>query len=74
MYVVAAAVGAGGGWLGLAVAYRASIDHDLRLAPGATIVLATTVLFAAVLGGRGLVRLAAQASRRRAAAAGVAAG
>lgn len=74
MYVVAATVGALGGWLGLAVTYRASIDHDLRLAPGATIVLTTTVLFAVVLAGRALVRAASDASRRRAAAAGVAAG
>ena len=58
MYVTSAAVGAAGGWLGLAVSYRGSVDHDLRLAPGATIVLATTVLFVAVLIGRALARAA----------------
>jgi manganese/iron transport system permease protein len=55
-YLVAAGIGALGGWLGLAVAYRASIDHDLRLAPGATVVLTITVLFGTVVAGRALVR------------------
>ena len=41
-----------------AMYYRVSVDHDLRLAPGATIVLATTVLFVAVLIGRALARAA----------------
>ena len=45
MYVAAAAGGALGVCLGLAVAYRASIDHDLRLAAGATIVLVITGVF-----------------------------
>lgn len=55
-YLVSAAVGALGGWLGLTVAYRVSVDHDVRLAPGATVVLAITVLFGVVLAGRALVR------------------
>jgi manganese/iron transport system permease protein len=54
MYVVAAAVGALGAWLGLAASYEASIHHGLRLASGATIVLATTTLFLATLAGRAL--------------------
>lgn len=74
MYAVAAAVGAAGGWLGLAVSYRASMDHDLRLAPGASIVLATTALFVAVLAGRELARRSGEAGRARAAAAGFSGG
>lgn len=70
MYVVAAAVGAAGGWLGLAITYRASVDHDVSLAPGATVVLATTALFCLVLAGRALARATATASRNRAAGAG----
>ena len=70
MYVIAAAVGALGGWLGLVASYEASIHHDLRLASGATIVLALTGLFAVVLGGRAVARTVAASSTRRAAAAG----
>ncbi len=56
MYWVAAAVGAAGGWLGLMVTYQASMLHDLRLPPGATMVLTTTALFGSVLAGRSVVR------------------
>lgn len=56
MYWVAATVGAVGGWLGLMVTYQASMLHDLRLPPGATMVLTTTALFGAVLAGRSVVR------------------
>ena len=52
MYVVAAAVGALGGWLGLAVSYEASIHHGLRLASGATIVATTTAIFVLTALGR----------------------
>lgn len=45
MMVTAAVIGVVAGWLGLVISYRASIDHDLRLAAGATIVLVITVLF-----------------------------
>jgi manganese/iron transport system permease protein len=55
-YLVSAAVGGIGAWLGLAVAYRASIDHDVRLAPAATVVLAITLIFALVLAARAVVR------------------
>ncbi len=58
MYVIAAAIGAAGAWFGLALSYRASLDHDLRLAPGATVVLAITALFLLVLLARSIVRLA----------------
>lgn len=70
MYVVAIVVGALGAWLGLAASYEASIHHNLRLASGATMVLATTLLFVVVLAGRGAARVAVANSSRRAAAAG----
>jgi manganese/iron transport system permease protein len=39
-------VGALGGWLGLAASYQASVYHGLRLASGATVVLALVALYA----------------------------
>ncbi|GLY88269.1 metal ABC transporter permease [Actinoallomurus iriomotensis] len=54
---IAAAIGALGGWAGLAVSYDASVHHGLRLASGATVVL---VLVAGHLGA-----LAAVTIRRR---------
>jgi manganese/iron transport system permease protein len=56
MYVVSAAVGALGGWLGLAATYRASIVYDVRLASGASVVAALIVVFVVVLIGRAVVR------------------
>jgi len=44
--VVAAALGMASGWLGLLVSYQVSVDHGIRLATGATVVL---VLVAAYL-------------------------
>jgi manganese/iron transport system permease protein len=44
--VLAAALGALGGWLGLAASYEVSVDHGVRLAAGATIVVVLVVLFA----------------------------
>jgi manganese/iron transport system permease protein len=44
--VLAAALGAVGGWLGLAVSYEFSVDHGVRLASGATIVVVLVVGFA----------------------------
>ena len=44
--VLACALGALGGWLGLAVSYEVSVDHGVRLASGATIVVVLVVLFA----------------------------
>jgi manganese/iron transport system permease protein len=52
MMVVAAALGAVGGWLGLVVSYEGSIHHGWRLASGATIVLVLTVGFLLVAAGR----------------------
>jgi manganese/iron transport system permease protein len=43
---LAAALGALGGWLGLAASYEVSVDHGVRLAAGATIVVVLVVLFA----------------------------
>ena len=42
---LACVLGAAGGWLGLAVSYEVSIDHDIRLAAGATIVVVLVGLF-----------------------------
>jgi manganese/iron transport system permease protein len=55
MMVVAAFLGALGGWLGLVVSYEGSIHHGWRLASGATIVLVLTAGFVAVATGRALV-------------------
>jgi manganese/iron transport system permease protein len=51
MTVLACLLGAAGGWLGLAVSYEVSVDHDIRLAAGATIVVVLVGMFllAAVL-------------------------
>jgi len=57
MIAIAAAVGAIGGWLGLAVATEASLHHDVRLAAGATVVLVLTGLFGAAGALRGAVAL-----------------
>jgi manganese/iron transport system permease protein len=54
---VAAALGALGGWAGLAISYDASLHHGLRLASGGTVVLVLIVLY--------LVALAAAAAGRR---------
>jgi manganese/iron transport system permease protein len=43
---LAAALGALGGWLGLAASYEVSVDHGVRLAAGATIVVVLVALFA----------------------------
>jgi manganese/iron transport system permease protein len=46
VFVIAAGIGALGGWLGLAVSYEASVNHGLRLASGATVVLVLVALYA----------------------------
>jgi manganese/iron transport system permease protein len=45
MTALACLLGAAGGWLGLAVSFELSVDHDLRLAAGATIVVVLVGLF-----------------------------
>jgi manganese/iron transport system permease protein len=45
MTLVACLLGAAGGWLGLAVSYEVSVDHGVRLAAGATIVVVLVGLF-----------------------------
>jgi manganese/iron transport system permease protein len=45
-FVLAAGIGALAGWLGLAVSYEASVNHGLRLASGATVVLALVASYA----------------------------
>jgi manganese/iron transport system permease protein len=44
--MLAAALGALGGWLGLAASYEVSVDHGIRLAAGATIVVVLVAGFA----------------------------
>lgn len=67
MYAIAAVAGALAAWIGLAISYEASIDHGLRLASGATIVLVLAVGFLATLGIRALGRAVVAASQARAA-------
>jgi manganese/iron transport system permease protein len=52
---VSVLVGALAGWLGLAASYQASVYHGLRLASGATVVLALVVLYVVAF-GVGVVR------------------
>ncbi|HEV2892507.1 MAG TPA: metal ABC transporter permease, partial [Actinomycetota bacterium] len=59
-------LGAAGGWLGLAVSYEVSIDHDIRLAAGATIVVVLVGLF---LVAAALAPLRRRLTRSRVAAA-----
>ncbi len=69
LYLLSALFGALAGWIGLAASYEASIHHGLRLASGATIVLATTAIFVLVLVGRAIARVVADVSRQRQAGA-----
>jgi len=41
---------------GLLVAFHASVDHDVRFAPGATIVVVLTAIFAVVATANALKR------------------
>jgi manganese/iron transport system permease protein len=54
--VVAALIGAIGGWLGLMIAWNASVEHDVRLAPGATVVVVLTAVFLVVAVATGVGR------------------
>jgi manganese/iron transport system permease protein len=56
--IIPLAVVAGGvaGWLGLAASYEASVYHGLRLASGATVVLALVALYALAFGGAAVRR------------------
>jgi len=53
---VAALVGAGAGWAGLAISYDASLHHGLRLASGGTVVLVLVGLYGLLAAGRRVVR------------------
>ena len=44
------------GWIGLSASYEASVRHDVRLASGATVVVAYTAGFALVAAGRWALR------------------
>jgi len=48
MIAVGAAVGMAAAYLGLVISFSASVDHGVRLATGATIVVVLTVGFALV--------------------------
>ncbi len=54
MMAVAFLVAAVCGWLGLAASYEASVNHGVRLASGATVVLAITAGFLVVAAGAGI--------------------
>jgi manganese/iron transport system permease protein len=56
LFAGAALLGALGGWFGLATSFAASVDHGVRLASGATVVLALVGLY--------LLALALSAARR----------
>lgn len=49
--IVLTSIGLGvlGGWLGLVASYEASVRHEIRLAAGATVVLALVVIYALAL-------------------------
>lgn len=70
MYVLAVATGLVAGWLGLVASYQAGVHHGLRLASGATVVLAMTGLFALTWLGRSVARGVIAANARRMAEAG----
>jgi manganese/iron transport system permease protein len=60
MTAAACALGALGGWLGLAISYEVSVDQGVRLASGATIVVVLVALFLAAASIAPLRRLAAR--------------
>jgi manganese/iron transport system permease protein len=62
MTALACLLGAAGGWLGLAVSYEVSVDQNLRLAAGATIVVVLVGLFRLAAA---LVPLRRRLARRR---------
>jgi manganese/iron transport system permease protein len=64
MMAVGAALGALGGWLGLAASFEGSVHHGWRLASGATIVLALTALFVVVLATTSATRIVRRRRRR----------
>jgi len=70
IFAVAAGIGALGGWLGLAASYEASVNHGLRLASGATVVLVLVALYA-VAAAAGAVRASTGRVRRDAGPVGV---
>jgi manganese/iron transport system permease protein len=56
MTAVSVVLGALAGWLGLAVSYQASLQWDVRLAAGATVVVALVCFFLLALGASALAR------------------
>jgi manganese/iron transport system permease protein len=69
MTALACLLGAAGGWLGLAVSYEVSVDHGIRLAAGATIVVVLVGLFLVAAALAPLRRRRRQAPARAAEAA-----
>jgi manganese/iron transport system permease protein len=55
MTVLAAALGALGGWVGLAISYEASLQQGVRLAAGATIVVVLVGFFLVALAASALI-------------------
>jgi manganese/iron transport system permease protein len=61
---LAGALGALGGWLGLAASYEVSVGHGVRLASGATIVVVLVALFALAAAAAPLRRRVGKATAR----------
>lgn len=66
LVALSAAFGALGGWLGLAASFEASLGYGVRLAPGATVVLALVGLFLAALAAGRLRTVTRRMTRRMA--------
>jgi manganese/iron transport system permease protein len=65
IFPLAVAAGAVAGWVGLAASYEASVYHGLRLASGATVVLALVALYALAFGGAAVRRRIGWTSREQ---------
>jgi len=65
MVLTSCAVAALASWVGLSISYEASIRHDVRLAPGATIVVVLTALFVVVGIGVAVARVVRRQVVRR---------
>jgi manganese/iron transport system permease protein len=64
MTVLAAALGALGGWVGLAISYEASLQQGVRLAAGATIVVVLVGFFLVALAASALIDRGGPTDRR----------
>jgi manganese/iron transport system permease protein len=65
LVVTSVLIGAFGGWFGLAASYQASVYYGLRLASGATVVLALVALYAVAFGAASARRIVRRESSER---------